>query len=78
METYMLLAQLATSRHDGMLAFSALPDAPVLAEDPIGPLGRFTTQLRRWRLGSAGARSRSLARDRSAFGRRGHRIEVPS
>jgi hypothetical protein len=78
METYLLLAQLVNSRHDGMLAFSALPDAPVLAEDPIGPFGRFTKRLRRWRLGSAGPWRPSREHGRSALGCRGTRIEVPT
>lgn len=47
MEMYMLLVRAATARRDGMLALSALPNAPVLAEDPTHPRTVLRTAARR-------------------------------
>jgi hypothetical protein len=76
METYILLGHLETWRVDGMLACNALPDAPVLTEDPIGPLGRFARRVRRWRLSSESSRRPSQARAWPALACRDNRNEV--
>ncbi len=59
MEPYIVLADKQVNGHRRGLAFSALPDAPVLAPTTPGVLRRQVTRIARW------TRLRPEARDRA-------------